>query len=74
MDKQQITIDIDNLTDEEILLLLKYRNKKNLTKWEIIKKEPFYWFKDFRRALTREIMRCLSMYIIIKYGLSEFMK
>lgn len=72
--KQQITIDIDNLTDEEILLILKHRKKQGKTIWDTIKQEPFYLFKDFRRAFMREVVRALFMYLIIKYGLIELIK
>lgn len=72
--KQQITIDIESLSDEEILLLLKYRKKQGTTWWDTIKKEPAYLFKDFRRAFMREVVRALFMYLIIKYGLIELIK
>lgn len=74
MEKQQITIDIDNLTDEEILLILKHRKNQGNTWWDTVKKEPFYIFKDFRRAFMRELTRALFMYLIIKYGLLELIK
>lgn len=74
VEKQQITIDIDNLTDEEILLILKHRKNQDKTWWETLKSEPFYFWKDFRRAFMREIVRALFMYLIIKYGLIELIK
>lgn len=74
MEKQQITIDIDNLTDEEILLILKHRKNQGNTLWDTIKKEPKYLFKDFRRAIMREIARGISMYLVIKYGILELIK
>lgn len=74
LEKQQITIDIDNLTDEEILLILKHRKNQGNTWWDTVKKEPFYIFKDFRRAFMRELTRALFMYLIIKYGLLELIK
>lgn len=70
----KITINIDDLTDDEILMILKHRKSKNKTIWDTLKKEPLYFFKDFRRALLREVARGISMYLIIKYGLVELLK
>lgn len=72
--KEQIKIDIDSLTDEELLMILKHRKKKQQNIWDTVKKEPIFWLKDIRRAFIREVMRFLTMYLLIIYGLSDIIK
>lgn len=68
-------IKIEDLTDEEIMLVLKHRSKQGKKGFKyFLSKEPFYIFKDIRTACMRELVRCGFLYLLVKYGLNEVIK
>lgn len=70
--KHEIKIDLGELTNEEIIMILEHRKtEKQKTFWQ---KEPIYLWKDVRRALSRRIIDYTLLYVIVKYGLSDFLK
>lgn len=75
-DKKNIAyIKIEDLTEEEIILILKHRTKqgKKGIKY-FLSKEPLYIFKDIRTAFVRELMRFGFLYLLIKYGFADLIK
>ena len=63
-------IEIQNLTEDEILFLLEYRDKNNQTKEKnIFKKYIFnkYFLFDLKQSFVRETVRAIFLLYIIDY-------
>ena len=72
MSKQEIKIDLGELTSDEVMMILEHRQSDKKTSFW--KKEPLYLWKDIRRALSRRIIDYVLLYFVIKYGLSDLIK
>lgn len=66
---------IQDLTEEEIMLILKYRSKQGKNGFaHFIKKEPLYIWGNLRSAILRYAVNYGIMYLMFKYGISEMIK